>query len=176
MRSWRAQSVSFLWRRPWSCAKRSEGASAVRNGKAQTRPAQGIGASSMTEIQRRPLAIDADDPSPKARGASAARDEVAAAGAHRVAVDATGLDLGAPAALDRLVDTDDHRPVRDEGAEQKMQQAFGGSAARPAVPVEHAMEVGEARYRAQPQDAQGRGDGPPSGRQDGAGEQHQQVS
>jgi hypothetical protein len=67
-------------------------------------------------------------------------------------------------------------PVRDEGAEQKMQQAFGGSAARPTVPVEHAMEIGEARYRAQPQDAQGRGDGPPSGRQDGAGEQHQQVS
>jgi len=33
-------------------------------------------------------------------------------------------------------------PVRDESAEQKMQQAFGGSAARPAIPVEHAMEIG----------------------------------
>src|SRR5215208_1756922 len=53
----RARSVSFLWRQPWLRAKRSEGASAVRNGKARTRPAQGIGASSMTEIQRNPLAL-----------------------------------------------------------------------------------------------------------------------
>jgi hypothetical protein len=44
-------------RQPCARAKRSDGASAVRNGKAQTRPAQGIGASSTSEIQRRPLAL-----------------------------------------------------------------------------------------------------------------------
>ena len=45
---------SFLWRCPRSRAKRSDGASAVTKGKAQTRWAQGIGASSVTVIQRRP--------------------------------------------------------------------------------------------------------------------------
>ena len=54
---WRAQSVSFLCRCPRSRQYRSEGASAVRNGKAQMRAAQGIGASSMRLSQRRPQAL-----------------------------------------------------------------------------------------------------------------------
>ena len=52
-----AQSVSFLCLPPRSRANRSEGASTVRNGSAQTRPAQGIGAKSESDTQRRPLAF-----------------------------------------------------------------------------------------------------------------------
>src|SRR3954466_6820473 len=53
----RAQSVSFLCRWPRSVAERSEGASMVRKGRAHTHPAHGIGASSITHNQRRPLAL-----------------------------------------------------------------------------------------------------------------------
>ena len=53
----RAQSVSFLCRCPRPVAYRSEGASTVRNGRAQTQSAQGTGANSMTQSQRRPLAL-----------------------------------------------------------------------------------------------------------------------
>src|SRR3954447_15030560 len=60
-RAWRAtcraQSVSFLWRLPRWRQYRSEGARAVRNGRAQTRPAQGIGARSIRLSQRRPPAL-----------------------------------------------------------------------------------------------------------------------
>src|SRR3954469_24874480 len=50
-------SVSFLCRRPCSRLYRSEGASAVRNGRAQMRSAQGIGTSSIALSQRRPDAL-----------------------------------------------------------------------------------------------------------------------
>jgi hypothetical protein len=52
-----AQSVSFLCALPRVRANRSEGASTVRNGSAQTRPAQGIGAKRESDTQRRPLAF-----------------------------------------------------------------------------------------------------------------------
>ena len=55
--SCRPQSVSFLWRSPRLRQYRSEGARAVRNGSAQTRPAQGIGTKSIRLSQRRPLAL-----------------------------------------------------------------------------------------------------------------------
>ncbi len=50
-------------------------------------------------------------------------DEVAAAGAHGVAVDAARLDPGAPAALDGLVDADHDRSVRHKGGDQQAEQA-----------------------------------------------------
>ena len=55
--NWRDQSVSSLGRRLRSFQYRSEGASAVRKGKAHTRPAQGIGASNIKLSQRNPLAL-----------------------------------------------------------------------------------------------------------------------
>jgi hypothetical protein len=55
--AWRPQSVSFLKRMPRAVAYRSEGASTARKGSPQTQPAQGTGASSMTQSQRRPLAL-----------------------------------------------------------------------------------------------------------------------
>lgn len=53
----RAQSVPGLCCRPCYWADRSEGASALRKGSAHTRPAQGIGTSSMRQIQRKPLTM-----------------------------------------------------------------------------------------------------------------------
>ena len=58
---WRVQSVSASWRRPRSRQYRAEGASTVRNGKAQTRPAQVIGASSIRLSQRRPEVLTKKD-------------------------------------------------------------------------------------------------------------------
>src|SRR3954447_10406845 len=95
-RAWRAtcraQSVSFLWRLPRWRQYRSEGARAVRNGRAQTRPAQGIGARSIRLSQRRPLALT----------------KWPLRGADRVAVDALGGDALAPPPLDRVVDAEHH--------------------------------------------------------------------
>ena len=50
---------------------------------------------------------------------AAGLDEVAARGAHRVAVDALGRDLRPAPALDRVVEADHDRPVRDETAHQQ---------------------------------------------------------
>ena len=52
---WRAQSVSFLCRRPWLSWQRWDGHSAVRKGSAQTLAVQGMGAKSIMHSQRRPL-------------------------------------------------------------------------------------------------------------------------
>jgi hypothetical protein len=57
----RAQSVSVLWRRPRSRQYRADGASTVGNGKAQTRPAQVIGASSIRLSQRSPEVLTKKD-------------------------------------------------------------------------------------------------------------------
>src|ERR1700712_2323731 len=51
------EEPSFLCRFPWLCAARSDGASTLRNGSAQTQPAHGTGANSMTHSQRRPLTL-----------------------------------------------------------------------------------------------------------------------
>src|SRR5215208_5757917 len=102
-------------------------------------------------------------------------DEMAVAGADRIAVDAARLDLRAPAPLDGLIDADHHRSAWHNGRDQKREQAAGAGATRPAVPVEHTMEVGEGGLLPQPHDAQGRGDGPPSWSENGSGDQHQQV-
>src|SRR5713101_4678099 len=55
--NWRDQSVSSLGRCWRSFQYFSEGVSAVRKGKAHTRPAQGIGASHIQLSQRNPLAF-----------------------------------------------------------------------------------------------------------------------
>src|SRR5262249_41669896 len=53
----RAQSVSFLWRRPRSSLQRCEGAKIVRKGNAQRRLIKGICTVTIKESQRRPLAL-----------------------------------------------------------------------------------------------------------------------
>jgi hypothetical protein len=49
--------VSGLKRRPGRCAVRSEGASTVKNGNAHTRPAQGMGTSSIRHTHRSPRTL-----------------------------------------------------------------------------------------------------------------------
>src|SRR5947209_835439 len=57
----RAQSVSVLCRRPRSWQERSDGASTVGKGKAQTRPAHGIGLSSIRLSKRSTLDLTKND-------------------------------------------------------------------------------------------------------------------
>lgn len=67
---------------------------------------------------------------------TAGLDEMPEAGAHRVAVDAVGLDLRPPAALDRLVDANDVGLLWHEAGDQEREQALRDGTARPAVPIE----------------------------------------
>jgi hypothetical protein len=86
-------------------------------------------------------------------------------------VDAARLDLRSPAALDRIVETDDDRPVPDKGGDQQVQQPMGYASGRPACRAQHAMINGEAR--ALVQDAQRRTHGAPARAQQGSSNQHQ---
>jgi len=102
-------------------------------------------------------------------------DEVALRRPHGVTVDAACLDLCAPAALDGLVNTDDHGPTRHKSGDQQAEQAVRRSPARPAATVQHAVVVGETRRTAQAHAAQRRGNGAPAWSQEGACGKHQQV-
>ena len=64
---------------------------------------------------------------------------------HRVATTASGLDLGAQATLNGLVDADDNRSARHEGCDYQSKQASCNSLAQPAAAVEHALEISEGR-------------------------------
>jgi hypothetical protein len=113
----------------------------------------------------------------QAQPARAARlDEAAAAGAHRVAVDAARPDLGSPAALDGAVDADHHRAVGDEGGDEHEEQAVGHGPGRPAGGAGDATVDGETGRPLQAHDAQGGGDGTPSRRRQGAGDQDRHAA
>jgi len=101
---------------------------------------------------------------------------VAVAGAHRIAVDAPGSDALAAAALDRVVDAEQHRPGRGEGVQQQAEQDARCRTAAPGSTVEHAVEVDEASLPAQPRDAQQARHGALAGRQDRADQQHLGVA
>ncbi|HEY8746210.1 MAG TPA: hypothetical protein VIU62_24225 [Chloroflexota bacterium] len=72
-------------------------------------------------------------------------DEVGAAGAHGLAVDALGRNAPPASPLDRLVHADDERAIRHEGGDQQTQQDATDRQAGPARPVEHPMVALEAR-------------------------------
>src|SRR6476661_1728953 len=109
-----------------------------RNGNAQRRPTQGIGTMTMSDSQRRPLALT----------------KWAMRGAHRIAVDAARLDLGAPASLDSVVDADHHLARRQEGVEHLCKKLVRDGASVPARPAQHLVVACEARFRRQPHDPQ----------------------
>jgi hypothetical protein len=85
--------VRFLCRRLYLCAYRSDGARTVKNGSAQMRPAHGTSGSSMIESHRK----------------AARFDKMAMRRADRVSIEATGLGLGTPSPLDRVVEVNDNR-------------------------------------------------------------------
>lgn len=106
---------------------------------------------------------------------SAGFDEVAVRGAYRIAVDATRLDLAPPSSLKSVIETDNDRAIGNKRADQELQQTAGDPSARPAVAVQHPMIVGEARPLLQPHDTKCRGNGPPSGAEYSASDQHEDV-
>ena len=104
-------------------------------------------------------------------------DEVSLGGADRVTIDAAGADLVPPAPLDGVVDANDHGGIgAEEAGDQQAQQPACDRARRPHRPVQHAMVDREVVLLLPPEDPQCRGDGSFAGRQDGAGQQQQDVA
>ena len=109
----------------------------------------------------------------QAEPAQAARlDEVAVAGADRVAVDPFGTNAFAAPALDGVVEAEDHRPLRRESVQQQAQQRAPGRPSAPGGAVQHAMVVGEPPLAAEPGDPEDAGHGASAGRQDRPDQQH----
>src|ERR671920_2079199 len=92
--------------------------------------------------------------------------------AHRVAVNALGLDALAAPTLDGVVETENDRTSWDKGMDQQAQHQPGALLATPASPAEHAMIIDEVALAAEANDAQEAGDGAFAGRQNSPDEQH----
>src|SRR5918998_4797762 len=92
--------------------------------------------------------------------------------AHRIAVDALGLDALAAPALNRVIQAKDHRTGWNEGVNQQAQQQPGRLASVPASPAEHTMVVDEVALAAEANDAQKAGHGAFAGGQNSPDEQH----
>src|SRR5215213_5886509 len=109
----------------------------------------------------------------QAEPAQAARlDEVAVAGADRVAVDPFGTYAFAAPALDRVVDAEDHWPLRYEGVQQQPEQHTRCGTPAPGGTVEDAMKVHEPPLLAEPGDPENAGHRAPARRQDGSDQKH----
>src|SRR4051794_2007082 len=154
--SWRAQSVSFLCRLRCSRLYRSEGARAVRKGSAQTRPAP----------------WDRDQHHQAEPAQAACLDEVAVAGADRVAVDPLGLDVFAAPALDGVVEAKDDRPLWHEGVQQQPEQHTRCGTPAPGGAGEDAMIVHEPPLPTEPDHAENAGHRALARRQNGSDQQH----
>ena len=85
-------------------------------------------------------------------------------GAHRIPINALGFDVLAAAALNGVIQAEDHRTGWDEGVNQQAQQQPGGFASTPASPTEHTMIVDEVALAAEAGDAQDAGHGAIAGR------------
>lgn len=97
-------------------------------------------------------------------------------GADWIAIDAAGLDLGSPAPLDGVIESDDDRGTdRHQDIDQQQQQMLGRDPRRPRRPVEDAMESAEIGSAVSAQDAQRCRDGPLAWGEDGAGEQQRYM-
>ena len=95
-----------------------------------------------TSSQRRPLVFK----------------EALAAGARRVPVDRSRLELGSTAALHRFVQPEDQRTGRHERRDEQVQQDASGGSRGPAHPVEEAMVVLEVRVTGQAEGTQDGGE------------------
>lgn len=90
---------------------------------------------------------------------AAGLDEESFRGANRVAIDAAGADLLAPAPLDGVVEANDDRGTsRHEDADEHSQQQPGCGPRRPPCPVENSMVGREIGPLIKPEDAQCRRD------------------
>src|ERR1700752_4275237 len=75
-------------------------------------------------------------------------------GAHWIAIDTTGGNLGAPTPLDSVVDADDQRAVGQEPLEDLCQQLAGNGPAVPARSAEYMVAGCEIAGLCQSHDAQ----------------------
>ena len=92
-------------------------------------------------------------------------------GAHRIAINALGFDVLAAAALNGVIQAEDHRTGWGKGLDQQAQQQPGRLACAPASPTEHAMIVDEVALATEAGDTQDAGHGALTGCQDGSDEQ-----
>jgi hypothetical protein len=89
----------------------------------------------------------------------------------RIAVDALRANLGAAAALDRVIDADDDGAVGNEGEHDEPDEQPGGGARRPDGATEHAMIIHKVRLGAESEDAEHAGYRAHAGREDRADEE-----
>jgi hypothetical protein len=87
-------------------------------------------------------------------------------------VDALGADASAAPALDGVVEAEEDRAVRREGAEQQPEQQARRGARVPCGAVEDAVVAHEPPLPGEDGDPQDARDGAPARRQDGADQQH----
>ena len=103
-------------------------------------------------------------------------DEMPMRGAHRIAVDSACGNLGPPAAFDRIVEADHHRPRWRKVLDDHRQQFAGDGAAAPARMVEHIVIAREIFGRAEAHDAQGGAHRALARRKNHAGDQDEQMA
>ena len=104
---------------------------------------------------------------------TAGLDHIAAAGAHRITVDAQGADPWPLPPLQRLVDTEDQGTVAPvQMLEQEPQQDLGQLKRRPDRPVEHLMIAGIVAVAAETHNPEGSGHRALAWGENGADQQH----
>jgi hypothetical protein len=92
-------------------------------------------------------------------------------GAHGIAIDAAGGDLGAPAPLDGVIQDQHEGASWGECSHQHAQQDGAGLAATPNCPVQHAMVDLKPTFAAQTHHTKRAGYGSFSGSQNGSYQQ-----
>lgn len=131
-----------------------------------------LGGRKERQERQRPHALDPGDPCQEhdADPAQPLRlDEKRPAATDRIAVDALGADLRASAALERLVDADDHRLVfGDEGGDEHAQEQAREGQGRPGGTAQHAMIGLEIALACEPHHSEHGGYGASAAGQNGA--------
>ena len=159
--NWRAQSVSVLWRRPRSVVMPLRGR---QRGQDRQRPGAGRPGDRHQQHQ-------ADPAQP------AGLDEVAVAGAHRVAVDALGGDPLAATPFQRVVDAE-RGAVRSARRRRRAAPSSTRPTARagPRGAAEHAVIAVKLAHSGEPGHAQRGGDGALRRGEDRSHQQHLGVA
>jgi hypothetical protein len=103
-------------------------------------------------------------------------DEMAVAGADRVAIDPLGADPLAAPTLDRVIKAQHHRPARHKGVQQQPEQHPRRRPSAPGSTAEDAMVVNKPPLPAEPSDAQDAGHRALPRHQNGADQEHLGVT
>ena len=124
------------------------------------------------EHRQRPMAAGPGDVSQPHQGdpaQPAGLDQLMTTGTHRVPVDTTGSDLGAPTPFQGFIDAEDQRTVAAiQVLQQQPEQDAGRLTGRPHRPIEHLVVAGVVVLVAAAHDAERGGHGALAGGQDRA--------